>query len=465
MRQLVSMIMILLPMVCGAVTVADFPCSREIRCDKVTAVETAVFLFDDRLYAHVDDDFGNMRLFNAKEEEVPFLVRVARIDTTLTEVIPVVMTRLSFSPDRNGGMEIIFTRGMDDSIPDELKVVTPLSNFENRVKVEGSNDRKKWEKLADAYPIYDYSQYTAMRMVTVPFKKRRCDYYRVTIARVTQMKKSVFSKIVNETGRGGDSRKSEEFIAMQEPFRIDRISFTGSARKRIRSKIRQVPYTTEFSRIVDDTENKRTLLYLRTQREPIASFTLMTDDKNFTRRVTVEATDNTDDSTSWKHLCGGEILNISLGTFSKKQTEIPLHGTCRYAMYRIAIQNNDNTPLKISNVTAQGNVHEAVFFHRGETTLKCCFGGDTIPAPHYDIRNVLQKAPIVSEAVWQSGAVVCREKAGEKRLPVSPKLLLIVAMGVMVVVLVSVLVTTLKKVEKTGKVQPENKEGTPPSEE
>lgn len=464
MKQLINMVIVLLPMVCGAVTVADFPCSREIRCEKMPEIETAVFLFDDRLYAQVDDDFGNMRLFNSKEEEVPFLVRIAKIDTILTQVIPVVMTRLSFSPATEG-MEIVFTRGRDDSIPDELNVVTSLINFENKVKVEGSNDRKKWRILADDYPIYDYSQYTAMRMVTVPFKKRRYDYYRVTIARVTQMKKSVFSKIVNETGRGGDSRKSEAFIAMQEPFRIDRITFTGSVRKRIRSKVREVPYATEFSRIVDDTENKRTLLYLRTQREPIASFSIVTNDMNFTRRVTVAATDNADDSTAWKHLCGGEILDISLGTFSKKQTEIPLHGTYRHTMYRIAIQNNDNTPLKISKVSAHGSVHEAVFFHRGETTLKCCFGGDTIPAPHYDISNVLRKAPVVSETVWQSGAVVCREKAGEKRLPISPKLLLIVVMGVMVVVLVSVLVTTLKKVENTGNVQPEKKENVPPSEE
>ncbi len=435
---------------CAAMKPEAFPFHRTLLAPDSQSNEIAVFRFDGILYRQTNQWFSNMRLFDDQSREVPFLVRTVTSDTTVTHDIRVTLKQLTFKKPAGNRMEIVFSRERDDSIPTELNIATPIDNFENTVSVHGSNDQKKWEALAEGCPIYDYSKFISIRNTTVQFKPAACGYYRVTIDKVMHLKQSLFSRVVIETHNATEQKRYNDFIEMQEPFRIDGIAFSGTYREIQYGKPQTKKYALKIERVHEDTAQKATDVYLLSSREPIQELAVWTGSINFIRHAVVEATDDSTKGASWRQLGSNDLYNISIGNYYRKQLAVSLGGAHRFGRYRLTLFNRDNLPIKVDSVSLLGELHEGLFFHRGMKEVSICYGGEKAEAPRYDINDILRSAPVLAGQVWLLGTPIGAEKPAS-RYSFNTKYLLTGALILMVLVLIGALMVTARKVdEKTG---------------
>jgi hypothetical protein len=413
--------------------------------------ETGVFRIDGELYRRTADNFTDLRIFDANGKEVPFVIRhITANDTdTVHFSVDLEMENLVELPENR--MALIFKRDEKDSVPSELFIATSLINFEKSVTVHGSNDKKKWHMLAEKQPVFDYSQYVDVRNTTVSFKKKKFTYYKVAVDNVWQVKWSPFSQIVTETSGGTVKKKYKSFLQQQEPFRLEKVSFSGYVQKIRYGEHQKGTYQLTVASSTEDTTKKLTEVLLSSKRESLYKLLLTIKESNFRRHTTVEGTNDTTDDPQWWQVASSEIFSIKAGEFSREKLEILLSGSYRYVKYRLKIINRDNTPITVENVSAEGDTYEVLFFHRDHRGLKVFYCSDEVKAPQYDVASVLEKAPVVKGALWKVGGQVENEAEPGKDPLIKPKHLLIGSLVLMVAVLAFVLFMAVGKVEeKTG---------------
>jgi hypothetical protein len=381
--------------------------------------ETGVFRIDGELYRRTADNFTDLRIFDANGKEVPFVIRhITANDTdTVHFSVDLEMENLVELPENR--MALIFKRDEKDSVPSELFIATSLINFEKSVTVHGSNDKKKWHMLAEKQPVFDYSQYVDVRNTTVSFKKKKFTYYKVAVDNVWQVKWSPFSQIVTETSGGTVKKKYKSFLQQQEPFRLEKVSFSGYVQKIRYGEHQKGTYQLTVASSTEDTTKKLTEVLLSSKRESLYKLLLTIKESNFRRHTTVEGTNDTTDDPQWWQVASSEIFSIKAGEFSREKLEILLS--------------------------------EVLFFHRDHRGLKVVYCSDEVKAPQYDVASVLEKAPVVKGALWKVGGQVENEAEPGKDPLIKPKHLLIGSLVLMVAVLAFVLFMAVGKVEeKTG---------------
>lgn len=411
--------------------------------------DVGVFALDDDVYRETAPDLADLRLFGPDGREVPYLARLATRTDTVTLRYPIELRTIDFKELPDNSITFIVRREQTDSIPDELEIVTPAANFEKSVSVYGSEDRLAWRALADQRPIFDYSRYLDVRNTTVPLKGAACTYYKVVIGNALEVKRSLFTQIVNETGNKRGVRY-ESFVQNAEPFRIEQTTFRA-----VKSAVRAAnPLPTGYALPVigalTDTTEKATLIYCRSQRQPINEISLVTTSRIFRRQVEVAGTDDTTRKGSWTPLATGIIYRLKIGAWQQEGRSIPLGGSHRYLRYRLRIANEDNPPIEVTGISARGDVHQVYFFRNQAETLMVYYGGEAVKPPRYDVAALLAGIPQVESSPWRLGGQLPAGARGQVRrwTWLSPKPILIASLALMVAVLAGVLFMTVKNVEK-----------------
>lgn len=428
------------------VSLDEFPFRKELRRESEPAHEIGAVLVDEEVYAGTDDGFGNMRLFTADGQTVPFHVRPVTGTDTSRSTRPVNLERMSVRTMWLKHMTITFKRDSTDSVPDQLTIHTPNVNFDKTVAVSGSDDGKQWEALGEPEPIFDYSKFIDVRSTSVQFEKKPFKYYRVVIDTMVEIKRSPFTRIVR--GSSGSRRDEyEDFIQVQEALRIDRVAFARTVSRVHQGRTEKGLYDLEVVRTTVDTTRKVTEVLLHSGRTPLWKLDFETDDVNFRRTVAVHAAEDTSEDAAWCCAASGELYRISAGDFSREDLEVRLGGVQRHTWYRLTITDQDNPPIGISGCTGEGQQHELLFFHRNAAELSLYYGGgETVPTPRYDVASVLSAAPPVECERWIAGPEIAT--GAQPTAAVSLRWLLITVLVVMVVVLGWLVVGTARKVDE-----------------
>jgi hypothetical protein len=433
----------------GSVKPNDFRYCKELAAGDSLKSDVGVFSLDGDIYRSTQGDLSDIRLAGRGLREVPYLLRLATRTDTVTVRYPIGLETINFKEGPDNSITIILSRKETDSIPDELEIRTPNSNFEKSVSVYGSKDRADWQALAVSQPIFDYSRYIDVRNTNVFLKGPAFFYYKVVVGTAVEVKRSPFSQIVTQTGARPGVRY-ESFMQNAEPFRIEQAEFFG-----VRAEVRaanplQVDHPLPVTSSASDTVEKATLIYCRSDRQPINEIRLSTASRIFRRQVLVEGTDDTSKTADWTKLATSIVQRLKMGAFRRENLSIPLEGWQRYLRYRLSIANEDNPPIEVSGVTARGGVHQVFFFHNQDETLTVYYGGVDIKPPRYDVAAMLVDIPGVVGAQWHLGAQLPANKNGPaRRRPwLSPQNILICSLVVMVGVLAVVLFLTVKKVEQ-----------------
>lgn len=387
----------------AALAPTDFSFVRTLTPPAVLHSEIGGFVLDDSLFDALDDNFANLRLFDASDREIPFLLRRRIPSKTMEQLIPFPesLKIQSLQEKENNRIELNVTRDSRQPQPAALEFESNLRNFEKLVTVSGSLDGEHWTVLAKGEPIYDYSRFADVRRDRVRFATGEYTSYRIELSNITEQRDSPLVEIIRQT-RG--SRVSNEFEATsfrKEPFRIDRLTFYESRQTLVAGDLETSSFMIQGMTVSQDEKRQNTVIHFSTSRQPLSAILLMTEDTNFSREITLEGETAASPKT-WQRVAQNRMTRIHVGKVSEERLTLDLPAEARYRDYRLIIHNQDNLPLTVTGLSARQNLREVLFFPKpGQTYRVCWGGGGVMTPPRYDVDAVLAGVPAGSSDLWQ----------------------------------------------------------------
>ena len=226
---------------CTAAEPASFGHSKRIDRGAAAVESILAVNFDSDVYAATRPDFPDLRIFDARSREIPYLVEKVTEPRTRTVRNPCGSTVISLK-GRGDGLDVLLRLDADAPAADGLNVMTPLRNYERRVGIEGSNDGVHWTPLLAGGLIFDYSRY--MDIANRELRLPRNDYrqFRFSIAGIADAKESPFLDLRRKY-RGGtrpNTRKRRSWSGVRS---ASIASSSGTKKPRRRSNMTERPST------------------------------------------------------------------------------------------------------------------------------------------------------------------------------------------------------------------------------
>jgi len=413
--------------------------------------ELLAAVLDRDVYAATRDGYADLRIYDEGGTEVPYLLEQARQRQTerVREDCPSEVVSLR---DVNGqSLEIIVK--LRDKAPSAggLTVVTPLTNYEHRLKVYGSRGDRDWAPLVSDGLIFDYTRYMDVRNGDVSLPANDFRRFKLEIEQVLDQRESPFLELAEKSQGGLKEQRIEVSQIERRPFRIDRINLWRTVERDSALKARQTGYAIESLQIEQDVKEKVTRINVRSRREPLTGFTLETPSRNFNRVVKVLVPVTEGVRTDWQEAGHGTVHRFQLRGFHKEELMVRF-AERRNESYQIVIENADNPPLEITSVQAEGNLYRLVFLAAPGRRYRLDYGSDTAGSPRYDTAAVLASLgpgyqPIEVGLGNQVTNPGYRNGTGLGKL-LGSSLVLFLALALMVVVLGWVLFRAGKQVKK-----------------
>ena len=362
--------------------------------------EILAFPLDRDIYSATRDGFPDLRVLDNDNTQVPYLLETELRDREEkvrqefdTEIV-------HLRPDGNA-LEIHLRLGEKSPTADGLIVATPLRNYERKVRVEGSKDGGTWSPVTTGALIFDYSQHMDVSNKKITLPKNSFREFKVTISDITDELESPFKSLSKTFRETKEEKRVEQTIIERRPFRIDRINMWHD---KPAQEAKMVSHIVSQMAVVQDRVKKRTILTVRMNREPINRLTIETPSLNFSRQVTLEAPapkgphgtagrkspsiESPDETLEWQAIASGTIENFTLWDQEWQARSISFPER-REEAYRVIIHNEDNPPLNLGGVKAEGNLHRAVFLSQPEKSYRVFYGSDTLEQPNYEAAKVL----------------------------------------------------------------------------
>jgi len=384
-----------------------FPMLKNLTAPTNATQKIAAFTIDEEVFNATDDNYWNMRVFDNRDRETPFLVRVAVKTRQVVTEKQVHMMAISLDQLSSNRIEIIVENRNAEATPSAVVIVTRQKNYEKQVTVSGSNDRVVWEILALNVPIFDYSRYMDLSNTKVEMNISRYRYYQVEIANFAELRQSPLSSIVREKRGGEIAKETEQSTLITEDFRIDEVKFLERKESMAEGEKILRQYAVHNLMVTKDLKNQDTIVTIDAEREPLTSLTVFARDANFSRAVEVYGSNGKETAQKggqrpredeWEHITSSVVSMFVSGTFVQERKTIELCRTCRYRHYKIVVHNMDNPPLAVYGMKAEGEIHEALFFYDAAWKYRLLYGSRDIDAPRYDIAAVLENKTAGTDA-------------------------------------------------------------------
>jgi hypothetical protein len=362
--------------------------AKPIEFEPITQEELIACTLDSGVFATTRDGNPDLRILGADDQEVAFLLRMASITRTDT----VRKTWISQPPAvkmlKENGLEITLQLQEIDPQPSGLRLITPLRDFERKIRVEASTDGETWHPVVESGLLFDYSQVIDVRndLLNLPADKLGDNprHFRITVDDLTEEQESQLLELTRRLTGDEETNRSERVTIRRQPFRIDRIEFwSESARQSVRGP-RDTDYPVEFSPQDQVEEKSRSQLMITTHRHPISSLTLVTTDRNFSRTAQVEVERDNGRETVWQPLGSSTISRMDFRALQREQLRITFPQT-RSERLRLVIENRDSSPLSITKITAAGPAYEAIFLAEPSESYRLAYGSNSLEAPQYDL--------------------------------------------------------------------------------
>jgi len=344
---------------------------------------------DSDVYADTRDNFSDVRLLDGNGAEVPYVLRkaVALRSRTTQEFRPV--QNPEARPLDDGGLEITFYLGPEQHRlrPDGVRLVSPLKDFEHRMRVFVSRDGEEWELVVDNGLIFDYTRFMDVRSVSLDLPQGGGEdfprHFRIVIDDVTQEQRTELMQLTRQLVGDEETSRAESTTIRSQPFRINRIEVWSHVTREEVASDRETFYPLTNLRVEQDDEEQRTLVYVDSSREPLTKFRLETPTRNFSRTVQVEGFDERGTRERWRALGSATLSRIDFRELKRENLEISIPAT-RLTQYRLTIENRDSQPLEVTGVRARGLIYELVFLAEPEGKYQLVYGNSNLDTPRYD---------------------------------------------------------------------------------
>jgi hypothetical protein len=365
---------------------ASEPALRFVRLIVAPALEQEELLavaLDQDIFAATKEGFDDLRLLDSGGHPVPFLrrqVRTARAQT-IRNAVPAKQPVVR--PLTEGGLEILIELEREDPRVNGLSIVTPLKNFEQRVRVESSLDETQWQPAIEGSLIFDYSRFMDVRSEELRFPETQHRFFRIVVDDVTAEQESELMDLTRELHGGVEAARQETTRISRRPFRIERIEFWREYEQPKADEPQVADYPVKSFHVTQDDEQKQTLVMIETRREPITALELLTPSRNFSRSAMVEVQERRGGDSRWRPLGTQTLTRIQFKHLDKQQLKIPFPES-RRPQFRLVIENRDSPPIDVTGIRATGNVYQIVFFAAPGQSYRLAYGNPELEAARYD---------------------------------------------------------------------------------
>ena len=343
---------------------------------------------DSEVYAATQSNLADLRLQDDKGTNLPFLIRKSQeLKSRTVRRKTWAASKPVVRPLDDGGLEITLELDENDSQPNGLTLVSPLRNFEQRVRIQTSADGKTWEPAGNETVIFDYSRYMDVRNDDVPFPASSRKHVRLVIDDVTVEQQSQLMELTRSLRGNDETGRTEKITIDRRPFRIERIEFwLDGAEEGVKGDHKQ-PYLVSGYKVTEDPKTHQTIVTIDTHREPLTSLTLETTARNFSRNCVVEVAEQQGVQTTWRSVGTATLSRMDFKNLKREQLTVTMPET-RESTYRLVIDNRDSPPLAVTGVKAEGNVYEVVFLSAANTPHQLVYGDTDATAPNYDTATI-----------------------------------------------------------------------------
>lgn len=440
----------IVPALLGAATPATkFHCPI-LRQGEGTGV--VIVPIDDPIYEATRDGFPDVRVVDDQGEEIPYVLGPVYHQKTVAsrEVVP--SRVVSVNPVEGGPLEVTVELADDAPEPDGLTVLTPLVDFERRVRVLGSRDGGPWTPLAEGR-IFDYTRYMNLRDVHVQFPARGCRRFRLVFDREADQQRSPLSQLSRTRNEQGDERRTEVEGILRRPFRIDRIELHRAVMKpAVEGKEPAEKAALEVKGIEFDHINKQTQIEVDGRRLPLRQVTLRTKSRNFRRPAHVLASVDG----KCREVGAGDLLLYQLGDYHREEMTLNVwlgSNIRRFGGLRIVVDEGGDSSLDVVGVDGLYDKHRLMFIAEQGRDYQLYYGSETLAGPRYDDEIVLAAmAKHREREVATLGDTIrdpdFRPEPAPRAQRAVPAWLLTVALALMTIVLAWAVAKAVRQVEK-----------------
>ncbi|MCS7305490.1 MAG: hypothetical protein NZ602_10345 [Thermoguttaceae bacterium] len=364
---------------------------------------------DNDVYAEVQDGFPDIRLFDSRQRETPYLLEKAF--TTVTEYDRTwTSARVETARElENNRLEIVLSLPPSINSADGIQIQTPLRDFERQVQVFGSDNGQQWTLLVKDGLLYDYSRYIDVRGLELRLPPNKHRFFKLLIEEITDTKDSPWTEITRKIRQEKEWEKIERFQLVRRPLRIDLVQ-VWSWVPRTEKRLLKTHYHSLPFQVQEDSKNKCTIIQVQTRRQPLERFVLKTASRNFYREISVQipvpwpsrpvrrpdplsaalepAPPPAEPSIEWRTIATGRIHLLRFRHFHEENLQIDFSEQ-RSPQYRLLIHNQDSPPIEITGVDAAGPVYQVVFLGQPQESYQLYYGANSVGHPQYDIAHVL----------------------------------------------------------------------------
>ncbi len=332
--------------------------SRSINIPTSSSFVKALLPTDISWTSNRGNGFGDIRIIDGQGNEVPYLLSVDQV-TSNPVISPSIM---SLTTTSDGSTRFIADMNRGGQVYGSIDINTgnTPTNYRRQVSVYASDtllpiDDIRWSKITSdgfIFKVSDPSTGYISSKNTVDFPVNTSRYFKVVI------------------GSGPEGAVSVSSLNVYSDIQVS-------------NKTTSI----ELPAIVNNDINKKTT-DITIDLGAIGRLSNGVDikvadiDKNYTRRVVVETSD---DATSWRSVGGGSISRVSTSIFSGASNSLSYEQT-RSRYIRLSIVNDDNPPLTVTNgVTVKMPILSLVFQPKQGSSNTLYYGNASVDRPQYDI--------------------------------------------------------------------------------
>ncbi|MHB9081055.1 MAG: DUF3999 family protein [Pirellulaceae bacterium] len=349
--------------------------------------EIIAFVLDSDIFSATRGGFPDIRIVDEVQAEAPYQLES---DVEYREELSrqAFGTEIVSLREEGTAIEVQLRIPVDSPLADGFTLATPQADYERKIQVSGSLDGSEWTPLVTDHIIFDYTRYMDVSNREIALPANNCRQFKLLIADVTDDKESPYKEMTRTFRGGKEEQLVEQTKVERRTFRIDGIeAWHNVTQQRVR-KTKTTVYPILGFESQEDASKKLTTLTVHTRREPISSLTLETSSRNFYRRAVVEVPEVQGVRTEWREIGSATVSNFGFRNYRREQLKIefPEH---REPTFRIVLHNEDNPPLDIQGVKAEGNVYRVVFLAQPAKSYRCYYGSEVAEVPKYEAATVL----------------------------------------------------------------------------
>ena len=250
----------------------------------------------------------------------------------------------------------------------------------------------------DGYPdlrIFDdrgsqvpYTRFMDIRNRDIEFGVNDYRQLKLVVEQELDDRESPLRALVRGRKEGQRDRQVEITQRERRPFRIDGVELWRVVERESAKKVEAVRYPPVGFQVEQNPKRKETQVEIESRREPLTRITIGTASRNFSRTARVLIPAQRGVRTDWVEVGRGTLSLIQFRAFRHAELKVDFPEQ-RQEHYRVVIENEDNPPLEVTAIEAEGTPYRLVFLAAQGRSYRVEYCSDTAESPKYDTAAVL----------------------------------------------------------------------------